>query len=181
MGDAAGVKEVGVKKHRAAGAVPPRTSKWAKPMYLMCGVSNYPPKLRHAPHSGYVIKESAEFVARSAGVHDVLMVLVNEAGEVVSPINTAWNITDRVTQEFRRMYDSGMSPPNAFMLQAFSTSKAPVHVVVGVLRGYNPYYDTFCEAMRRVTAGPQYVQYVVVPASLDPAAAFAALKTCSIR
>ena len=56
-------------------------------MYLMCGVSSYPPKLKHAPHSGYVIHESAEFVARSAGTHDVLMVLVNESGEVVSPKN----------------------------------------------------------------------------------------------
>ena len=160
-------------------AVPPRTKKWAKPMYLMCGVSSYPPKLKHAPHSGYVIHESAEFVARSAGTHDVLMVLVNESGEVVSPMNTTWNIQERVTQEFTRMQASGI--PTAFMLQAFSESKAPVHVMVGVLRGYNPYYDTFCEAIRRITAAPQYVQYVIVPASVDPAAAFSALKTCSIR
>ena len=146
-------------------------------MYLMCGVAGYPPKLRHAPHCGYVIKESAEFVARSAGAHDVLMVLVNESGGVVSPLNTTWNVQERVTQEFVRMQDSGV--PGAFVLQAFSKSKPPVHVVVGVLRGYNPYYDTFCEAIRRVTAGPQYVQYVIVPASVDPAAAFAALKTCT--
>lgn len=170
----AGVKDAVVRRR---GAVPPRSKKWAKPMYLMCGVSSYPPKLRQAPHAGYVIKESVEFVARSAGVHDVLMVLVNEAGEVVSPLHTAWNIQDRVTQEFSRMHDSGV--PTAFMLQAFSKSRAPIHVLVGVLRGYNPYYDTFCEAMRRITTGPQYVQYVFVPASMDSGAAFAALKTCS--
>lgn len=141
----------------------------------MCGVASLPPKLRQAPHCGYVIQEPVEFVARSAGVHDVLMVLVNEAGDVVSPIHPAWNIQDRVTQEFARMQDV----PAVFMLQAFSTSRAPIHVLVGVLRGYNPYYDAFCEAMRRVAAGPQYVQYVFVPAAMDPAAAFAALKTCA--
>lgn len=146
-------------------------------MYLMCGVSPRFGKHERV-HKGYCIEQSCEFVMRSVHTHDVCMVLVTEYGQIMSPIHTAWNIQDRVTQEFKRVRESGNLPHAAFMIQTFSKARPPLHVVVGVLRGYNPYYAAFCAAMQCISSLPQYVQYVLVPAAMDAAAAFAALKTC---
>jgi hypothetical protein len=158
---------------------PPHTKKWAKPMYLMCGAVNCKKRL-HVPHAGYAIEQSADFVVRSAGTNDVFVVLVHEqSGEVASPVNMDWNIKERICQEFARMHDAGIPLPTAFMLQAFSKTRSPLQVVVGVLRGYNPYYDAFCAVIMRIAAGPQYVQYAILPASVDAGAAFAALKICT--